>query len=46
MKINVWEYAQAFKDMKSVYDNLGLDDNWLETLDNHDQLISNDVKAS
>lgn len=46
MKNNVWEYAEAFNEMESVYNNLGLDDNWLETLEKHDQLISNEAKAS
>ncbi|WP_427124717.1 hypothetical protein ACQCPP_12395 [Priestia megaterium] len=46
MKTNAWGYAEAFNEMESIYNDLGLDDNWLETLDKHDQLISNDAKAS
>ena len=46
MKSNVWEYVEAFNQMKDVYNNLGLDDNWLEVLDNHDSLLSGQPKAS
>ncbi|MEH7511044.1 hypothetical protein V7159_25715 [Priestia megaterium] len=46
MKSNVFDYVEAFNEMESVYNNLGLNDNWLETLEKYDQLISNEAKAS
>jgi len=45
MKLNIWEYVEVFHEMKDVYDNLGLDDNWSETLDSYDYLLNGQVKT-
>jgi len=44
MKSNVWEYADTFNEMADIYKNLEVNDNYIETLDNYESLLSGSVK--
>ncbi|MFP3666574.1 hypothetical protein ABEX44_22785 [Priestia megaterium] len=43
MKNNAWEFVEAFNEMKDVYDNLGYEDNYIDTLDHYESLLSGNV---
>jgi len=43
MKNNAWEFAEAFNEMKDVYYNLGYEDNYIDTLDHYESLLSGNV---
>ena len=44
MKSNVREYVEAFNEMADIYKNLGVNDNYIETLDDYESLLSDGVK--